>query len=412
MPGPYPLPHLSVTIDASGISAPTFEDILASLTASYQSIYGSDTYLEPDSQDGQWIAIQAEAINDANQALIAGYFAYSPSTAQGVGLSSVVKINGIKRRVPSYSTVELTIIGQAGTVIDNGIAGDDHGSQWALPAEVIIPLSGEITVTATCTEVGAVQAAPNTINQIITQVPGWQSVNNDLHAFQGAPLESDAALRRRQIFSTNIMAITPRETIQAVVANLPGVGRTMVNENDTDFYSEEGIPPHSIAVVVEAGNAADIAQAIAIKKNVGCGTYGDMEYTYYDSHGVPLIVNWFYLREVPVFVTVHIDALPGYIATTAELISKAVVEAINNSEIGEEIYPTRIMSAANLSGDDAVTATGLPQLTLDRIGMTYVVRELYVGTASDPTSTEDITIDYKSAAACNISNVTVIVPFG
>lgn|SRR5215203_868246 len=412
MPGPYPIQTLSVTIDATGISTPTFEDILASLTASYQQIYGSDTYLEPDSQDGQWIAIQAEAINDSNQALVAGYLAYSPSTAQGVGLSSIVKINGIARRTPSYSTVEVRIVGQAGTVIEEGIVSDTNLHQWDLPAEVIIPLDGEITVTAVCRDLGAVTAAPDTVVNIVTMQPGWQTVTNPLSAFKGAPLEGDAALRRRQTFSTNIVAITPRESIQGVVANLPGVGRTIVNENDTDFYSDEGIPPHSIAVVVESGDAAEIAEAIAIKKNVGCGTFGDMEYTYYDSHGVPLIVNWFYLREVPIFVTVRIDALPGYVATTAELISRAITAAVQNTEIGEEVYTTRLIAPANLSGADAVEATGIPQGSLDRLSFTYVVREIFIGTSANPTTSDDITIDYKSAASCNISNVTVVVPFG
>lgn len=45
------------------------------------------------------------------------YNAFSPSTAQGAGLSSVVKINGIRRKTASYSTVDLRIVGQVGTIV-------------------------------------------------------------------------------------------------------------------------------------------------------------------------------------------------------------------------------------------------------------------------------------------------------
>ena len=61
--------------------------------------YGSDAVLTPDSQDGQLLAVFAQAIYDNGQALIAIYNSFSPATAQGAGLSSLVKINGLARDV-------------------------------------------------------------------------------------------------------------------------------------------------------------------------------------------------------------------------------------------------------------------------------------------------------------------------
>jgi hypothetical protein len=63
----YPLPTLSAQVTSAGISAPAYSDILLSLQASFRAIYGSDAYLEADSQDGQFLAIMAQAINDCNQ---------------------------------------------------------------------------------------------------------------------------------------------------------------------------------------------------------------------------------------------------------------------------------------------------------------------------------------------------------
>src|SRR6185503_1528966 len=124
---------------------------LAYLTAQYQAIFGADAYLGSDSQDGQLLAIFAAAINDCNAACVASYNSRSPSTAQGAGLDAAVKINGLLRNGATASTVVLTIVGVAGTVITNGVAGDSNGNSWALPTSVTIPGGGSISVAAICT---------------------------------------------------------------------------------------------------------------------------------------------------------------------------------------------------------------------------------------------------------------------
>jgi hypothetical protein len=91
---------LSATVTAEGISAPDYQTILDTLTSYFQQIYGSDAYLEPDSKDGQMVAIYALAIHDANNTAIAVYNSFSPSTGIGRALSSNVKINGIVRKGP------------------------------------------------------------------------------------------------------------------------------------------------------------------------------------------------------------------------------------------------------------------------------------------------------------------------
>ena len=100
------------TIDANGITAPTYADVLEYLKEQFRGIYGADTYLEADSQDGQLLAVFASAINDANAVAIAIYNSFSPSTAQGAALASNVKINGITKHASSYSTADLLLVGQ------------------------------------------------------------------------------------------------------------------------------------------------------------------------------------------------------------------------------------------------------------------------------------------------------------
>ncbi len=89
---------LAAVITPEGISAPDFQTILDKLTSYFQQIYGDDAYLDPDSKDGQMVALYALGIHDANNAAIAVYNSFSPATGKGRALGSNVKINGIARK--------------------------------------------------------------------------------------------------------------------------------------------------------------------------------------------------------------------------------------------------------------------------------------------------------------------------
>jgi uncharacterized phage protein gp47/JayE len=163
--------------------------VFAYLQDQYRSIYGADTYLEPDSQDGQMIGVFAKAISDVNSVVIATYRSFG------------------------------------------------------------------------------------TINQIATPARGWQSVTNPADAAEGAPVEKDPVLRQRQTVSTALPSLTVLDGIIGAVANVPGVTRYVAYENDTSAADANGIPSHSISLVVEGGDATAIANAIAAKKTPGSGTY-------------------------------------------------------------------------------------------------------------------------------------------
>jgi len=407
MSGPFPLATEACTISAVGISSPPFEDILASKIARYQGIFGADVDLAPDTQDGQWIAILAQAQYDANQAVIAGYLAYSPSFAQGVGLSSVVKINGIRRLLPSNSSADLTLIGQTGKRIISGIVEDGFGNQWALPSVLVIPLSGQLVTTAICQVPGSITAAANTINRIVNVQPGWQSATNLASATPGNPVETDAALRRRQAISTALAAVSPLESIAGVVANVAGVQRSRIYQNDTDGPDANGIPGHSIAAVVEGGDAMAIAQAIASKKSPGCGTFGTISEMVIDEAGVPNTIDFFPLTVVPIYVSITIKPFAGYVETTGNLIVSAMLAAINDLGIGTEVYLARLWAPAGLTGDAATVSSGLTQPTLDALAATFVVRSITFGTSATPIYSTDVVIPFYAAASCVSANVTL-----
>lgn len=392
----YPLATLAPTVSDAGISAPTYNDVLQSLIAQFQAIYGADIYVAPDSQDGQWIAVLARAIHDSNQAAIAVFHAFSPAYAQGAGLSTLVQLNGISRRSATRGTATGKVVGVVGTAIINGIVQDAQGNQWTLPGSVVIPMQGELLVTITAVDIGFVLAPVGSINQIHNPQLGWQSFVNTTAATTGAPIETDTELRNRQADSAAVPALSTREALYAAVANVSGVNAAAVYDNDTYLPDTNGVPAHSVCVIVSGGDISAVAAAIALKKPPGVPTFGDTSVTVYDSMGLPSRINFFQLDLVETYYSVVILPLAGYNAATGVSVQKALKDFTNALRIGAPVYLAQAAAVASL------LSTGL--------GFTFNVSALYVGSDPGALAATDLTLVFNQKAQCtSADNVRLVV---
>jgi uncharacterized phage protein gp47/JayE len=384
----------AATVTPTGITAPSFADILAFFISKYQGIFGADIYLGPDTQDGQFLSVIASAINDSNSVAIAIYNAFSPATAQGVNLSSMVKINGLARAVSSFSTCDILLTGVAGTTVSNGVLSDTQGVKWNLPASVTIPPAGQVTATATCAVAGSVTALANSITGILTPTRGLQSVNNPSQSSPGEPVEDDAALRVRQAASVSIPSLTILDGVVAAVSAVTNVSRVKPYENDTATADAMGIPAHAISLVVEGGDADAIAAAIALRKTPGTPTYGTTVKTVTDQYGTRTI-KFYRPTDVAISVTVTLIALAGYSTPVATAIQQAVVDYISDLGIGQQVRRTRLFTPANLYG----VADSL----------TYEIESIQIASGSGTLGDTDIAIAFNQLATCQLSDVTITV---
>lgn len=385
-----------IYVDATGFHYPDFATVLASLKTEYRAIYGADVYLEADSQDGQWLNIQALAIFDTIQVAAAVYNSFSPLTAQSDALSRQVKLNGLRRLVPTYSQVDVAIVGTNGTAIVDGQVEDTLGQKWNLPASVVIPGAGTITVTATAQDIGAINAAIGTVTKIVTPTRGWQTVTNAAAATAGQPVESDAALRARQALSTALPSLSVLDGTIGAVAAVLGVTRLRGYENDSNATDGNGLPAHSIALVVEGGVAQDIGNAIAIKKTPGTVTYGTTAVNTYDVYGLLNAINFYRPTSAVIGVEVTVASLVGYTTGFADLIKAAVATAINALSIGDDVLLTKLYVPANLPGRAE--------------GATFNITLLRIKKNAGAFGTADIVLAFNEMAQCVAStDVSVIV---
>lgn len=171
-------------LDANGLQVASFAEIVAALTASLQAVYGEDINVEPNSPDGQNIAIFAQAVEDMLETLLDTYNIFFVEAAYGVMLDQLVALNGLVRNPGSFTEVyvqvtvtqALTLPGQDATTPFT--VADDAGNQYQLAESTIFGAAAVATLLFRAVLLGRVEVLPNTIDNIITTTIGVTAVDN------------------------------------------------------------------------------------------------------------------------------------------------------------------------------------------------------------------------------------------
>lgn len=372
-------------IDAAGLHIPTYQEILEDMIADHKAIYGEDVYLEPDSQDYQYISIHALKIYDCMQLLEIIWNNRSVKTSVGTGLDSVVKLNGIHRKAASHSMVDLELTGDVGAEIVNGVASDESVNKWKLPEKVTFT-TATVTVTAVAVELGAVKALAHEINKISTPTKGWVSVDNPAAAIPGQPIETDEALRSRQSISVATPSLSMIDSLIAGVAAVDNIQRFAVYENDTNVTDDNTVPAHSVCVVAEGGLDTDIARVIYKRKGPGTGTYGDKHVVITAGNGTPVDIKFFRAKPKPIYVAMKIKKLPGFTRDIEAAIKTNVTEYLDTLKIGQEVYATPLWAAASKSMQDLKAPS-------------FVITELQLGESETSQNLQTVVVDFNEVAA-------------
>jgi len=391
------LTTIAPTVTKNGASAATYDEILAWLKTKYRAIYGDDVYLEADSLDGQFLGVLALEFTNVGAACVQVYNSFNPKTALSDALTRNVKINGIQRSLATYSTVDLLITGTPGTAIRNGVAGDVSGNKWTLPALITIPSEGTLTVTATAVNAGALLAQANTVTTIVTPTRGWMSVTNPNSSSMGQDLESDSKLRQRQALSTSIASMCQTDGLRGAILDLDNVTRCKTFENDENVADENGLPSHSLCVIVSGGDSQEIAQLIASKKSMGCALYGNTDVTIINSYGDAKTVSFYRPDIKQVSYHLNITSTESYSADTADSIAENLAAYTNALDIGDRIMMNKLYGPSNLFGAEQ--------------SQTYEVDSISIVVDGVPIA-GDYTLPFGCVAFCDPSDIAIEVLSG
>lgn len=173
--------------------------------------------------------------------------------------------------------------------------------------------------------------------------------------------------------------------------------RHKLYENDTGSEDGNGLPPHSVAVIVDGGDVTDIAQAIRGNKGQGTSTHGTTSVTVPDKYGNPHVIKFSRSSDVPVYARIKLKVFTGYTSQIGQQIQQAISDYINSLMIGDSVLLSRIYSPANLG----VVSGGNARY--------YDIQELTIGKSPGALSSSNIDIRYNESASCTPENIVITV---
>lgn len=368
-------------IGVNGIVTQSLAEIVDDLTAQMKSIYGNNINVDSNSPDGQFINILAQEKKDILDLCVQFYNNLDTDRVIGIPQQILYKLNNctIKAYTYSYVYINVTVLQTVNLQgldadIDNAdgvgyTVFDNNGNRWILATSQTLA-AGTHSLNFRAAELGNVTALPNTITNMETVITGVTGVTNPASNYiTGATGESDSEYRIRRNRTVTSPSQGFEDSLKAQLLNLDNVTQAEVYSNRTNATAD-GIPAHTVWVIVQGGNPTEIGGAIyanippgiPMKGNESVSVarpYGNFETVYYDNPS-----------PIDLYIEMDIQLLSGAID---EDYVKAQIAANTTFLIGESAEGVNIASDVK----DIITTSGSPYnvlVSLDGVNYSEVVK--------------------------------------
>lgn len=381
-------------IDSSGITINTPAEIRANIldgTPDYlgmRQIYGATINVNPNSPDGQMVEIIVQAAVDLLELANQIYTSFDPDEAVGTQLDARCAINGVVREAGSYTLQQIEVtVTQALTINgldafpDTGafVVQDSTGNQYSPLTTHVFSGAGTETVVFRALVLGVVESAPNTITTITTIQAGVTAVNNPSGPTDvGTNEETDSALRIRRQNSVSLPSQGYLYGLVGALLNTEGVLQATVLENNTGSTDGDGIPGHSIWCIVLGGSNADVAQAIYLKRNAGCGMYGDVTVAVDQVDGTTFDIKFSRPTDEDLWIDFDVAALTG--SVDVDYLRTQLLEQLTYG-INQTADTTSIVALIHQIAPNAVVSeegVGLDGMTYDSTAEPSAVDNIFI----------------------------------
>ena len=189
--------------------------------------------------------------------------------------------------------------------------------------------------------------------------------------------ETDAAARARIQRSLAGRSTAMADSLRSAVLACPGVRDAKVYVNDTGETDGNGVPGHSVSVVVRNGQAEDIVQAIFDKKAPGIGTYGNVTENAYDAQGAAHPVSYQRYSDKMVFVYVYARLLDGGDQAAVEAaVPYAVADFINELGLGKDLTVPQLYGVAYAADPAVANSFVITDIQVTPVGGGTAVRDV------------------------------------
>lgn len=388
-------------IQPNGFVVPTASELLEAVVNDEHSLIKADLDTDPDSPTGQQNGIFVAQLARVWELVGALESSRSRDGAENALLDEQGKLTGTARDAARATTVVCTCTLTGGTTITTSHLASVVGkpeTTFSPVADFSAPSTGTHSVVFQCTETGPVAVSSGTLTVISTPVSGWTAITNASAGITGTDIASDADTRVEQESDLSAAGSTTAAAIEADIryndasgAGVAGVLYCKCLENVTETVDGNGLPAHSIEVVVYTDGTtvtAELVEAIFKAKGAGTETYGALSGTYYDDNGDSHLVRYSVVTDVPVYAVIHLQ-----------------VDSTYEGDASVKTLFNETMTARCEIGDDVIHAfaKGVP---FQAVGVIDVL-SCYLGTAPVPTGVVNIPINTRQRAIFGASTTTV-----
>ena len=324
------------------------DDILAEYQNLFKTIFG-DINTDPSTPQGQIITsltqIDLATISYLENLANAFFFGGSGDFLDKWAWN----LYRVTRKQGTPSSVLIKITGRPTTDIPNDFTISDGSENYIIEAPTRIGENGEVIAKFNNIAINDFVAKANTITQIVTNIDGVERVNNENNATQAIFRETDAELFNRCLYFGSTATNSSFRSILANVAQVKGVNRIAGAENvanQNKIINGVELTPHSICIVVDGGEAQEIAEAIQKSRATGCDMVGDIEIPLYIDKQ-KYIYRFYRPKTVAIKAKVTVSqANRGLIRADFEKITKeALANFINNLDIAKTITQPLLSNA-------------------------------------------------------------------
>lgn len=276
---------------STGLIIPSDSQILTGVQADWQAALGSNLNIALNTPQGQLMQAQTAAISNAYAQVAFIVNGMDPDLNDGFMQDVIGRIYYQNRIAGTPTTVACVVSGATGAPIppNTPIAVDANKNLYVTTTTgVSIPSTGNVTLVFQCVTNGPISVGIGEIslNQAVT---GIDSISNLSAGVPGSLVESRGSFEWRR---ENSVASNSQGSADAILGQVLGVADVVdayVYNNDTNSDITIGsthttIIKNSVYVAVIGGASADVAQAIWVKKDLGCSMNGNTSVTVYDNN--------------------------------------------------------------------------------------------------------------------------------
>lgn len=377
----------------SGFVPYTAQQELEQVQQVFINTFGSGVNLNPATINGVFIqqltnmALQSESAQTALYSQV-----YNPNVAVYPFLDGICIWNNIYRNAAVQSVVTCQITGLAATVIPaNSQILNTNGDVFYNPIAITIGSGGTATGTFNSVVAGPIACTANTVNRIVQQLAGWDTVNNSDDGITGTPQQTDSSLRYTRQYALAQNSVNTFDALYAAIQQQPTITNFQLYQNRDNVpvvVNGLTIPANGITLVAFGGLPSLVA-GIIYNKTLGCAMGGNTTYTLADSvyPWVSFTARWEIPTEAPVQVNINIQNSSSYPSDIVTLIQNAVVANFNGTDninqyaqIGVTIYASRFIPTLALLGVTQVLSCTIQTVTDGSPALTLLIPSTHVGT--------------------------------